>query len=77
MTEPIVYVYTSKEVPQDMTMLKSSIKKFTNGVLADFKMTNSHMGGKVAKLIGSTVATSCFYSVKLSACRSYVTSCCF
>jgi len=60
MTEPIVYVYTSNEVPQDMFALKAYIKKFTNGVVTDFKTTNSHIGGKAAKFIGSSVATSYF-----------------
>ncbi len=60
MTEPIVYVYTSNEVPQDMNTLKANIKKMTKGALTDFRTTNSHMGGKAAKFVGSTAATSYF-----------------
>ena len=60
MTEPIVYLYSSNDVPVDIKSLKAFIKSMAKGVKDDFILTNKNTIGKSAKFAAGVLASSHF-----------------
>ena len=60
MAEPIVYMYTSDDPPEDMASFKMFIKKVAKGAWDDFRLTNSNTLGKSAKFGAGVIAASTF-----------------
>jgi hypothetical protein len=60
MPEPIVYLYTSNDMPVNATSFKLFIKSIAKGAKDDFILTNKHTIGRSAKFAGGILASSHF-----------------